>query len=72
MKKYNKSRFKTARKWMIFWTLFIGTGAVAGAVGMFADPTGKAMGMDAMLPEAAVCGCAVFRPFVFGLCPPYN
>ena len=31
MKKYNKSRFKTARKWMIFWTLFIGTGAVAGA-----------------------------------------
>ena len=31
MKKYNKSRFKTARKWMIFWTLFIGTGAVAAA-----------------------------------------
>ena len=50
MKKYNKSRFKTARKWLIFWTLFIGIGAVAGAAGMFADPTGKAMGMDAMLP----------------------
>ena len=25
------SRFDTARKWLIFWTLFIGIGAVAGA-----------------------------------------
>ena len=45
-----KSRYNTARKWLIFWTLFIGIGAVAGSVGMFADPSGKAMGMDAMLP----------------------
>lgn len=34
----------------MFWTLFIGLGAVAGATGMLTDPTGKAMGMDAMLP----------------------
>lgn len=45
-----KSRFKTAKRILIFWTLFIGVGAVAGAVGMLADPSGKAMGMDAMLP----------------------
>lgn len=45
-----KSRFKTARRLLIFWTLFIGLGAVAGASGMLLDPTGKAMGMDAMLP----------------------
>lgn len=45
-----KSRYNTARKMLIFWTLFIGIGAVAGATGMLVDPTGKSMGMDAMLP----------------------
>ena len=45
-----KSRYKTARRLLIFWTLFIGLGAVAGASGMLLDPTGKAMGMDSMLP----------------------
>lgn len=45
-----KSRYNAARKWLIFWTLFIGIGAVAGATGMLCDPTGAALGMDAMLP----------------------
>jgi len=45
-----KSRYKTAQNWLIFWTLFIGIGAVAGAWGMLADPSGVAMGMDKMLP----------------------
>lgn len=45
-----KSRYKNARYALIFWTLFIGLGAVAGATGMLIDPSGKAMGMDAMLP----------------------
>lgn len=45
-----KSRFKTARRFLIFWTLFVGIGAVAGAIGMISDPSGKAMGMDSMLP----------------------
>ena len=45
-----KSRYNTARKLLIFWTLFIGIGAIAGGVGMLCDPTGKAMRMDAMLP----------------------
>lgn len=44
-----KMKANTARKWLIFWTLFIGIGAVAGALGMIIDPTGKSMGMDAML-----------------------
>ncbi len=44
------SRWNRARKWLIFWCLFIGVGAVAGAAGMFADTSGAAMGMDAMLP----------------------
>lgn len=45
-----KSRYNAARKALIFWTLFIGTGAVGGSVMMLADPSGKLMGMDAMLP----------------------
>ena len=45
-----KSRYNTTRKILIFWTLFVGIGAVGGAIGMLVDPTGKAMGMDAMLP----------------------
>ncbi len=46
----SRSRFSKARRLLLFWTLFIGLGAVAGTVGMCVDPTGKAMGMDKMLP----------------------
>ena len=35
-----KSRFCTARSILIFWTLFIGLGAVAGALGMLLDASG--------------------------------
>ena len=45
-----KSRFEKARKALIFWTLFIGLGAVGGAACMLIDPYGKTLGMDAMLP----------------------
>lgn len=46
----SKSRFSAARRVLIFWTLFIGIGAVCGAVGMISDSSGKALGMDGMLP----------------------
>lgn len=60
-------RYKTARRVLIFWTLFIGIGAVAGAVGMLVDPSGKAMGMDAMLPYFQVLPFAkvLFNNFTF-------
>ena len=45
-----KSRFEKARKWLLFWTLFIGIGAVGGSACMLLDPSGKLLGMDAMLP----------------------
>ena len=63
----SKSRFQTARRVLIFWTLFIGLGAVAGAAGMLLDPTGKAMGMDAMLPYFQVLPFAevVFQDLTF-------
>ena len=60
-------RFAKTRRALLFWTLFIGIGAVAGATGMLADPTGKAMGMDAMLPYFQVLPLAeyLYQDFVF-------
>lgn len=65
MKKH--SRFKIARNFLIFWTLFIGIGAAAGASAMLIDPTGGLMGMDAMLPyfKALPFADVLFRDFVF-------
>ena len=62
-----KSRFYTARRILIFWTLFIGLGAMAGALAMLLDPSGKSMGMDAMLPYFQVLPFAdvVFQDFAF-------
>lgn len=60
-------RYKKARRALVFWTLFIGIGAVAGALGMLLDPSGKALGMDAMLPyfQALPFAEIVFQDFVF-------
>ena len=67
LEKLPHSRFAAARRWLIFWTLFIGLGAVGGAAAMLIDPTGKALGMDAMLPYFQVLpfADAVFQDFVF-------
>lgn len=61
------TRSQTAGRWLLFWTLFIGIGAVAGASGMLLDPSGKAMGMDAMLPYFQVLPLAEFlyQDYVF-------
>ena len=66
MEKKN-SRFDTARKWLIFWTLFIGIGAVAGGLSMIIDPSGKALHMDGMLPFFQVLPFAdvLFQDFRF-------
>ena len=62
-----KSRFQTARRLLLFWTLFVGVGAVAGAAAMLLDPSGKIMGMDAMLPYFQVLPFAnrLFQDFTF-------
>ena len=61
------SRYNTARKWLIFWTLFIGIGAVAGGLSMIIDPSGKALHMDGMLPFFQVLPFAdvLFQDFLF-------
>ena len=67
MQEKTKSRDKIARRILIFWTLFIGLGAVAGALGMLIDPSGKSMGMDAMLPyfQKLPFADVLFRNFTF-------
>ena len=62
-----RSRYETARRWLIFWALFIGIGAVGGAACMLADPSGKALGMDAMLPffQKLPFAEVVFQDFTF-------
>lgn len=62
-----KSRYQTVCRILLFWTLFIGVGAAAGAAGMLLDPSGKAMGMDAMLPYFQVLPFAdvLFRDLTF-------
>lgn len=65
--KTKKTRSRVAIGWLLFWTLFIGLGAVAGASGMLLDPSGKSMGMDAMLPYFQVLPLAdvLFQNYVF-------
>ena len=65
--KTKPARSQIAGQWLLFWTLFIGIGAVAGASGMLLDPSGKAMGMDAMLPYFQVLPLAeyLYQDYVF-------
>ena len=67
MKHNRLNRSQVAGRWLLFWTLFIGLGAVAGASGMLLDPSGKAMGMDAMLPYFRVMPLAeyLYQDFLF-------
>lgn len=62
-----KSRYKTTKKFLIFWTLFIGIGAMLGGIMMLIDPSGETIGMAAMLPYFKKLPFAdvLFRDFVF-------
>lgn len=61
------SRYRPARRALLFWTIFIGIGAVAGSSAMLIDPSGGLMGMDAMLPYFQKLPFAeiVFQDFIF-------
>ena len=65
--KTKRTRAQIAERWLVFWTLFIGVGAVSGAAAMLYDPSGKVMGMDAMLPYFQVLPFAdtLFQDFAF-------
>lgn len=61
------SRFRPTRRALLFWTLFVGIGAVGGAIGMLLDPTGRLLGMEKMLPYFQVLPFAkiVFQNYLF-------
>ena len=67
MEKKKNKRYIISRKILIFWTLFIGIGALSGSLGMLIDPSGKAMGMDDMLPYFQVLPFAdkLFQNLIF-------
>ena len=60
-------RYDKTRKALIFWCLFIGIGAVLGSMAMFDDPSGKRMGMDAVIPYFQVLPFAkyLFQNLIF-------
>ena len=62
-----KSRYRAAHCILLFWTVFIGIGAVGGAACMLADPTGRLLRMDAILPYFQVLPFAdvLFQDFTF-------
>ena len=60
-------RYKTTRKFLIFWCLFVGIGALWGSINMFIDPTGKLLQMDTMLPYFQVLPFSdiLFKNYIF-------
>lgn len=61
------NRYKKSRKVLLFWTLFIGVGAVFGAFTMFIDPNGHTSKMDGLLPGMQVLPFAetLFKNLIF-------
>lgn len=60
-------RYKITRKFLIFWCLFVGIGALWGSINMFVDPTGKLLQMDTMLPYFQVLPFSdiLFKNYIF-------
>lgn len=60
-------RYKIWRRILIFWTIFIGTGAVGGALAMFIDPMGKSTGMEGFFPyfQALPLSETLFQNLIF-------
>lgn len=60
-------RYGLTRRLLIFWCLFIGMGAVMGSTSMLADPSGKLLQMEEMLPYFQVLPFSdiLFQDFMF-------
>ena len=60
-------RYKITRKFLVFWCLFVGIGALWGSINMFIDPTGKILQMDKMLPYFQVLPLSniLFQNYIF-------
>ncbi len=56
-----KSRFESARKWLILGTLFIGIGAVGGTACMLAAPDGSLLGLHRTGLRSVCCQKGRYR-----------
>lgn len=64
-------RYKITVKFLMFWCLFIGIGAVYGSVCMFIDPSGALLGMNDLLKYFSVLPFSdvLFNDYIFsGIC----
>ncbi len=62
-----KSRLVPTRRWLMFWCLFIGVGALVGGVCMLIKPDGSILQMQTMLPYFKKLPFAdvLFRNYIF-------
>ena len=62
-----KSRFEPTSIALMFWTLFIGMGALWGSMAMFLFPNGSILRMEGLLPYFSVLPLSeyLFQNYVF-------
>lgn len=60
-------RYKITKKFLIFWCLFVGIGAIFGSMCMLIDSTGKLLGMENLLPYFSVLPFSnvLFQNYIF-------
>ena len=60
-------RYKITKKFLIFWCLLVGIGAIYGSICMFIDPTGKLLQMNNLLPYFSVLPLSsiLFQNYIF-------
>lgn len=54
------NRYKITKKFLMFWCLFVGLGALYGSIMMFINPTGKLLKIDTVLPYFKVLPFLIF------------
>ena len=67
IEKGRQIRSPISSRWLLFWTLFIGVGAIYGGTMMLIDPSGKALRMDGLLPYFQVLPFSeyLFQDYIF-------
>lgn len=60
-------RYKITKKFLIFWCLFVGIGAIFGSICMLIDPSGKLLSMEKLLPYFSVLPFSniLFQNYIF-------
>ena len=67
MREKGHKRYDRVRKILLFWTLFIGLGALYGSLSMFIRPDGSLLGMENLLPYFSVLpfSSILYQDYIF-------